>query len=142
MLKISKKYNCLPAKLFTLFSDEDSLESWYIADEFRVVLVSVNFKLGGNWEMIFRSPKGEFFDQRGRYIEIIKNKKIVYTNELDRGERNNLKHYDSTIVTVHFNEESHETELVIEQTTFDLPASLERSKHNWLQRMENLEKLI
>lgn len=142
MLKISKTYNCSPAILFYLFTDEDSLESWYISDEYRVVMVSVDFREGGHWEMFFSSPKGEFYDQSGRYLEIVKHKKIVYTNELDRGERNNLKHYDTTKVTVHFNELTEGTELVIEQTSFDFPASLERSKQNWQQRLDNLEKMI
>jgi len=52
---------------------------WYVSD------VKIDVRPGGGSEMIFHGPNGEQFSNRGVYLEVVPNEKLVFTDAFFAG---------------------------------------------------------
>lgn len=98
-----------PARLvFDAWSKPELLMRWWVPKSFGFSFVSceADVRTGGTYRFVFRHPAAEqpmaFF---GRYIEVVPNAKIVWTNE-EGGE-------DGSVTTLTLQERGDETILVI-----------------------------
>jgi uncharacterized protein YndB with AHSA1/START domain len=67
-------------KLFRCWTEPALMEEWFCPKPWRVTDVVTELRPGGSSSMIMRGPDGEEFPNKGVYLEVIPNEKIVFTD--------------------------------------------------------------
>ena len=63
------------------------LKPWFCPLPWKTLACEIDLRVGGILSSVMQSPKGQQFDNRGCYLEIIPNQKLVWTNALLPGFR-------------------------------------------------------
>jgi uncharacterized protein YndB with AHSA1/START domain len=72
-------------KLFAGWTTAELLPKWFCPKPWYVSDVKLDVRPGGGSEMNFNGPNGEKFANKGLYLEIIPNQKIVFTDAFHAG---------------------------------------------------------
>jgi len=67
-------------KLFQLWTDPSRMHEWFCPKPWTVTDVKMDQRPGGASTMTMRGPNGESFPNPGQYLEIIPNRRIVFTD--------------------------------------------------------------
>lgn len=67
-------------KLFNAWIDARTYPDWFCPKPWYVSDVKLDVRPGGGSEMMFHGPNGETFPNRGVFLEIVPNEKIVFTD--------------------------------------------------------------
>lgn len=76
-----------PALVWAAWTEPAHLLHWFTPAPWKTVDCEIDLRPGGIFRTTMRSPEGEDFPNRGCYLEIIKNEKLVWTNALAPGFR-------------------------------------------------------
>jgi uncharacterized protein YndB with AHSA1/START domain len=66
--------------LFRAWTDADLLKQWFAPLPFTTPVVEVDLRPGGSNLIVMRDPSGNEYPNRGVYLEIVKNERIVFTD--------------------------------------------------------------
>lgn len=67
-------------KLFRCWSEPRLLKQWFAPVPYTIPVAEMDFRTGGNSHIVMRSPEGQDIPLPGMYLEIIPNRKIVFTD--------------------------------------------------------------
>lgn len=67
-------------KLFAGWTNAELYNQWFCPKPWYVSDVKIDFRAGGSSEMVMNGPNGEKFPNKGVYLEIIPNEKLVFTD--------------------------------------------------------------
>jgi uncharacterized protein YndB with AHSA1/START domain len=67
-------------KLYSGWTTPELLPKWFCPKPWYVSDVKLDLRPGGTSEMIFHGPNGESFPNKGVYLELVPNEKIVFTS--------------------------------------------------------------
>lgn len=67
-------------KLFRAWTEPELLKQWFTPRPWTVSGVQNDVRTGGTSLVIMRSPEGQEFPQRGVYLEVVPNERIVVTD--------------------------------------------------------------
>jgi uncharacterized protein YndB with AHSA1/START domain len=67
-------------KLFRCWSNPKLLEQWFCPKPWRVTVQQMDFRSGGASAMTMHGPDGETMPNKGVYLEVVPNEKIVFTD--------------------------------------------------------------
>ena len=79
-LIITRETHVLREKLFAGWTNAELYSQWFCPKPWYVSDVKLDLRPGGSSEMIFHGPNGETFPNKGMYLEIIPNEKLVFTD--------------------------------------------------------------
>ena len=136
-----KLYRVLAApveKVFKAFTDADAMASWIPPYGFVCKVHSMDAKIGGTYKMSFTNfTTGNSHSFGGKYLEIVSNKLIKYTDKFDDpnlpGEITN---------SIWFTKVSCGTELKIIQEGIPSVIPIEMCYLGWQESLEKLIKLV
>lgn len=66
--------------LWRCWTEANLLEKWFCPVPWRVTDVELDVRTGGSQSFVMRGPDGEVMPQRGVYLEVIENEKLVTTD--------------------------------------------------------------
>lgn len=69
--------------VFKAWTDPKHLREWWGPHGFTNPRVEVDLRPGGAWHIDMQSPDGKIYPNKGKYLEIVKNERIVYSDEVD-----------------------------------------------------------
>jgi uncharacterized protein YndB with AHSA1/START domain len=69
-----------PEKLFRAWTEPDLLKQWFTPPPFTVPHAEMDVRAGGSSLVVMRGPDGAEFPNRGIYLEVVKNEKLVFTD--------------------------------------------------------------
>lgn len=73
----------LPAEqLWAAWTQPDLLMPWFCPKPWSVVACEIDLRAGGNFSTTMKSPEGDLFPNQGCILELIENKRLVWTNML------------------------------------------------------------
>ena len=72
-------------KLFAAWNNGATYPEWFCPKPWYVSDVKLDVRVGGGSEMMFNGPNGEKFPNKGIYLEIVPNEKIVFTDAFSAG---------------------------------------------------------
>lgn len=84
-LRLERTIDSAPEFLWKGWTDAATLKQWFCPRPWKVVEASIDLKPGGKFLTVFESPEGQKYPNEGCYLEIIPNRKLVYTNTLKAG---------------------------------------------------------
>jgi len=79
-LRISRHIDAPPARIWQLI--EDHMAEWWCPRPWWVEIVERDFRAGGRSVTIMHGPDGERFEDEGIYLEVIPERRIVFTDAM------------------------------------------------------------
>ncbi len=67
-------------KLFRCWTEPELMTQWFCPKPWRAEEIVTDLRAGGATSMVMRGPNGEEFPNRGVYLEVVRNEKIVFTD--------------------------------------------------------------
>ena len=85
---VFERTTTVPAeKLWKGWTDPQMLMKWFCPRPWKVSDARINLQAGGEFYTLMQSPEGATFPNTGCYLEVIENKKLVWTNLMTEGFR-------------------------------------------------------
>jgi uncharacterized protein YndB with AHSA1/START domain len=72
-------------KVFRCWTEPDLMKQWFAPKPWTVSKVEVDLRPGGSSLVVMRSPEGQEIPNPGVYLEIVPNRKIVFTDAYTPG---------------------------------------------------------
>lgn len=76
-----------PEKVWAAWTDPESVKKWFCPRPWETIACEIDLRPGGAFRTTMRSPEGQEFPNVGCYLEIIENRKLVWTDALLPGYR-------------------------------------------------------
>jgi len=141
--------NCLilapPEKVFRAWTDPALLTQWFTPAPWTTASAQMDVRPGGSTEVIMRSPDGQDFPNRGVYLEVVENRRLVFTNAYTQAWEPSDKPFMTVILTFEDagNGRTNYTALVRHWTIADREAHEQMGFHTgWPLTTEQLAALV
>ena len=79
-LQLTRLIDAPPAKLFRAWTEAALLAQWFTPRPWTVARAETDPRPGGASLVVMRSPEGAEFPQRGVYLEVVENERLVFTD--------------------------------------------------------------
>lgn len=83
-LSLTRIISATPDKLFRAWTDPALLVEWFTPAPWKTVRAEVDLRPGGSVCVFMQSPEGQEFPNPGVYLEVVDNKKLVFTDAFVR----------------------------------------------------------
>ena len=67
-------------KLFRCWTDGELMKEWFCPKPWRVSHADIDLRPGGSSLIVMNGPNGEEIPNRGVYLEVVENEKLVFTD--------------------------------------------------------------
>jgi uncharacterized protein YndB with AHSA1/START domain len=135
-LVIERVFDAPRELVFKAWTKAEYLKRWWGPKDFTVPVCEADFRAGGIFRFIFRSPDGQEFPLNGSFVEIVEPEKIVF-----QGNIHDVPGQD-VFTTVTFAEDGGQTKLTVRQTySFESDATRGASI-GWSQTLDHLDQFV
>jgi uncharacterized protein YndB with AHSA1/START domain len=138
-LKLKRSFSAPVSRLFRAWADAEVLKMWWHAgSEYKSSVVEVDFRVDGLYRLgMIHIEKQVEHIVGGKFMEIIPDKKIVFTWKWEGHDEIN-----SSIITVDFFETADGSELILTQTGFSGEDSRKDHNTGWDLCLDELVNLL
>jgi uncharacterized protein YndB with AHSA1/START domain len=84
-LVLGRIVDATPQQLFKLWTTPDLFPQWFCPKPWRAEVTKMDLKPGGASNNTMYGPDGEVFENKGVYLEIVPNEKLVFTDAFTEG---------------------------------------------------------
>ena len=81
--------------VFEVWTSQKHVDKWWGPNGFKNVTSKMDVRPGGEWVFVMHGPDGRSYDNRVRFVEIIKPEKLVYLH--DSGKDNDPSEFQAII---------------------------------------------
>jgi len=143
-LVISRIIDAPRERVFKAWTDPELLKQWFAPLPYTTPVAELDVRPGGANLIIMRDPAGNEFPNRGVYLEVVKNERLVVTDAYTKAWEPSEKPFMTVIVT--FENEGGKTKYtarVLHWTVADREAHEEMGFHQgWGQCADQLAALV
>jgi uncharacterized protein YndB with AHSA1/START domain len=137
-IQLHRVLSAPPEKVYRAFLDPEALVKWLPPHGYTAKLHSINPQVGGGYKMSFTNfTTGKTHSFGGKYVELVPNKSIKYTDQFDDPNLPGEMH-----VTITLNEVSCGTDLKIIQEGVPEAIPSEMCYLGWQQSLNLLTQLV
>jgi uncharacterized protein YndB with AHSA1/START domain len=79
-LSLVRIINAAPEKVFRAWTEPDLLKQWFTPKPWTVASAELDDRPGGTNLIVMCSPEGQEYPNRGVYLEVVKNQRLVMTD--------------------------------------------------------------
>ncbi len=79
-LVLTRIIDAPPEKVFRAWTEPELVKQWFAPKPWTTSVAEMELRPGGSNLIVMRSPEGEEFPNPGVYLEVVKNKKLVFTD--------------------------------------------------------------
>ena len=137
-LLVHKILNAPRERVFRAWSDPDLLGKWLGGQEAQTRYVSVDFRVGGMYQLDMITPDGSFNRLSGMYQEIEAPQKLVFTWSWG----DDYSADDATLVTVTLDDMAGKTQMTLKHERFDTIPARDMHGYGWELCINRLVKLL
>ena len=83
-LVLTRILNVPREKLFRAWTEPELLKQWFAPKPWTTPKAELDVRPGGSSLIVMRSPEGQELPNRGVYLEVVKNQKLVFTDAFVR----------------------------------------------------------
>jgi len=98
-LILTRMIDAPPAKLFKAWTDPELLKKWFAPFPWTTPVVEIDVRPGGSSLVVMRGPDGIEFPNRGVYLEVVENERLVFTNAYTKAWEPSEKPFMTVILT-------------------------------------------
>lgn len=130
-------------KLFRCWTEVELLKQWFVPKPWRVAHAELDLRPGGANLIVMADPEGNEFPNRGVYLEIVPNERIVFTDAFVDAWTPSAKPFFTAVVT--FGDENGKTRYVARARHWTVNDRVEHEKmgfhEGWNMCADQLEAL-
>jgi uncharacterized protein YndB with AHSA1/START domain len=150
-LTISRTFNAPPDQVWQRWTDENQYMCWWGPKDFTSPYAKFDLRPGGNYLTCMKGPDGREYWGTGTFEEIVKQKRIVYTDHFADAKGNTVapSYYDmpgdqpiELTVQVNMDDLGGKTRLTLEQCGLTDSEMVELSKEGWNQSLDKLAECL
>jgi uncharacterized protein YndB with AHSA1/START domain len=123
VLEMVELFDATPERVFEAWTDRKAFMSWYGPEGCTTTFCEMDVRVGGAWRACIQSPQGDEYWMEGKYIEITRPSKLVFTY----GDGSGKPKMGETLVTIQFKRVGDKTQMLFRQT--DFPTKELRDSH-------------
>jgi len=86
-------------KLFRAWTEPELMKQWFTPRPWTTPVIEVDLRPGGSNLIVMRGPDGTEFPNRGVYLEIVKNERLVFTDAYTNAWEPSEKPFFTGIIT-------------------------------------------
>jgi len=86
-LVLERYVDVSPEIVWTAWTTPQHLLKWFTPAPWKTVECQIDLKPGGLFRTVMRSPEGKDYPNSGCYLEVVPNRKLVWTDALEAGYR-------------------------------------------------------
>ena len=124
------------ALVFKVWTTPEHLVRWLGPKDFTSHSIRMDFRSGGEWSAVIRSPEGEDYPMGGVYREITENRRIVFTFRWTEEDG------PDTLVTATFDDVGPKTLMTFAQAPFDTIETRDSHAEGWGECLDRLMAYI
>lgn len=79
-LSLTRLIDAPRAKVYRCWSEPELLKQWFAPKPFTTPVAELDLRPGGGNLIVMKSPEGQEMPNRGQYLEVIPNERIVFTD--------------------------------------------------------------
>lgn len=79
-LTITRVFEATPDKLYRAWTEPELMNQWFCPRPWKATVVENDVRPGGANLIIMRGPEGQEFPNRGVYLEVVPNRRLVFTD--------------------------------------------------------------
>ena len=79
-LTITRVIHALPSLVYRAWTEPELLKQWFAPLPWTTPLAEIEVRPGGSNLIVMRNPQGDDFPNRGVYLEVVPNSRIVFTD--------------------------------------------------------------
>ncbi|WP_431320013.1 SRPBCC family protein [Rhizobium sp. YTU87027] len=79
-LVLVREFDAPRETIFKAWTDPVLMKEWFVPRPWSIADAKLDVRPGGSNLIVMRSPEGQEFPNRGVYLEIVENEKIVFTD--------------------------------------------------------------
>jgi uncharacterized protein YndB with AHSA1/START domain len=98
-LMITRVINAPREKLYRAWTTPDLMKQWFAPKPFTTPVVEIDVRVGGSSLVVMRGPDGIEFPNRGVYLEVVPNEKLVFTDAYTKAWEPSEKPFMTGILT-------------------------------------------
>ena len=129
-------------RVFDAWTQFGDMRKWLAPTPLTVPEGSIDLRVGGTFTATMVRPDGTMHIMRGKYLEIDRPVRLVYTHAWVRDNGRSELLTPDTIVTLEFHEEGDATRVVLTQTGFADKANCDSHEGGWSGSFRNLTQLL
>ena len=138
-LTITRTFDAPRELVFKAWSQPEHLVRWWAPTGFTTPSCEMEFRPGGSYRSVIRSPEGKEHRMRGVYHEVVPPERLVMTFAWE-DEAGQPGH--ETLITVTFADQAGKTRLTFEQGVFETVESRDSHLGGWSQFMDSLARYL
>lgn len=81
-LIIERMVDLTPEQMFRAWTEPQQLVKWFTPSPWKTIHATLDLKPGGLFHTMMESPEGQFFPNNGCFLEVVPNRKLVWTDAL------------------------------------------------------------
>lgn len=89
-----------PSAVWKAWTTPELLKQWFAPKPWTAVDCEIDLRPGGIFRTVMRSPDGEEFGGNGCYLEVVANRKLVWTDALGPGFRPSQRPFFTAVITL------------------------------------------
>jgi uncharacterized protein YndB with AHSA1/START domain len=98
-LILERVLNATPEKLYRCWTEPSLIVQWFTPPPFKTTRAVVDVRAGGASCITMQSPDGQEFPNEGVYLEVVPNRRIVFTDAFTAGWEPSAKPFFTGILT-------------------------------------------
>lgn len=79
-LTLTRIIDATPDKLFRAWTEPDLIVQWFTPPPYKTIAAEVDLRAGGSSLVVMQAPDGTEIPNRGIYLEVVKNERLVFTD--------------------------------------------------------------
>jgi uncharacterized protein YndB with AHSA1/START domain len=79
-LTLTSVIDAPPEKVFRAWTEPELMKQWFTPRPFTTPIVETDVRVGGSSLVVMRGPDGNEFPNRGVYLEVVQNERLVFTD--------------------------------------------------------------
>lgn len=135
-LVIERLIDAPVALVFKVWTTPEHLVRWLGPKDFTPHSIRMDFRPGGAWSAVIRSPGGDEYPMGGIYREIEENRRIAFSFRWTEEDG------PDTLVTATFEDRDGKTRLTFTQTPFETVESRDSHTEGWGECLDRLTTYI
>jgi len=87
------------AKVFAAWTDPEQIKQWFAPKPWTTPHVETDVRSGGSTTVVMRGPEGQEFPNKGVYLEVVPNERLVFTDAYTEGWEPSGKPFMTVVLT-------------------------------------------
>src|ERR1700751_4248659 len=98
-LMLTRLIDAPRAKLYRAWTEPELLKQWFAPKPYTTPIAELNVRPGGASLIVMRSPDGHEMPNRGVYLEVVENERLVFTDAYTGAWEPSAKPFMTVILT-------------------------------------------